>query len=76
MLAHSRRRFLKNAGLTSLALTSRPAWPNIIGANDRINVAVIGLGARGSEHQSLLLQHARTSPISRSWRCVTSIKSA
>lgn len=62
MYAHSRRRFLKNAGLMSLALTSRPAWSKIIGANDRINVAVIGLGARGSEHLSLLLQHRANKP--------------
>jgi predicted dehydrogenase len=53
----SRRSFLKNTGLMAGALASRPAWPKIIGANDRINVAVIGLGARGSDHLNLLLQH-------------------
>ena len=53
----SRRSFLKNTGLMAGALASRPAWPRIIGANDRINVAVIGLGARGSDHLNLLLQH-------------------
>jgi predicted dehydrogenase len=58
----SRREFLRNTGLMTAALASRPAWSNIIGANDRINVAVIGLGARGSEHLNLLLEHRANKP--------------
>jgi predicted dehydrogenase len=60
--AFTRRRFLKNAGLFTTALASRPAWAKVLGANDRINVAVIGLGARGSEHLGLLLQHRAIKP--------------
>jgi predicted dehydrogenase len=58
----TRRRFLRNTGLMTAALASQPAWSKIIGANDRINVAVIGLGARGSEHLGLLLQHRANKP--------------
>jgi predicted dehydrogenase len=58
----SRRKFLRNTGWMTAALASRPAWSKIIGANDRINVAVIGLGARGSEHLNLLLQHRANKP--------------
>ena len=58
----SRRRFLRNTGWMTAALASRPAWSKIIGANDRINVAVIGLGARGSDHLNLLLEHRANKP--------------
>ncbi len=58
----SRRRFLRNAGFATAALATQPAWPRIIGANDRINVGVIGLGARGSDHLSLLLEHRANKP--------------
>ena len=58
----SRRKFLRNTGWMTAALASRPAWSKIIGANDRINVAIIGLGARGSEHLNLLLQHRANKP--------------
>ena len=53
----SRRSFLKTTTLGGAALAAGPAWGRILGANDRINVACIGLGARGSEHLSLVLQH-------------------
>ena len=33
-----------------------------MGANDRINVGIIGLGARGHEHLSLLLEHRQNKP--------------
>jgi predicted dehydrogenase len=33
-----------------------------VGANDRINVGVIGLGARGSDHLTLLLEHRQNKP--------------
>lgn len=39
------------------ALAAAPAWQRVLGANDRINVALIGLGARGSDHLNLVLQH-------------------
>jgi predicted dehydrogenase len=53
----SRRALLKNAGMMTAALAARPAWARVLGANDRINVAVIGLGDRGSDHLALLRQH-------------------
>jgi predicted dehydrogenase len=62
MSYQSRRSFIRNTGIAAAALASRPAWPKIIGANDRINVAVIGLGARGSDHLNLLLQHRANKP--------------
>ena len=58
----SRRSFLKSASLVTAALAARPAWPKVIGANDRINVGIIGLGARGHEHLSLLLEHRQNKP--------------
>jgi predicted dehydrogenase len=44
MSTHSRRTFLQASGLTALAATR--AW----GANDRINIAVVGVGGRGRDH--------------------------
>ncbi len=58
----SRRSFLKSTGLVTAALAARPAWPRVVGANDRINVALIGLGARGSDHLSLVLEHRQNKP--------------
>ncbi len=52
-----RRNFLKAAGAATAAFATRKAWAKVIGANDRINVGIIGLGARGTDHMSLLLQH-------------------
>ena len=53
----NRRSFLKKAAMGGAALAAAPAWQRALGANDRINVALIGLGARGSDHLSLVLQH-------------------
>ena len=53
----SRRNFLKKTALGGAALAAAPAWQRVLGANDRINVALIGLGARGSDHLNLVLQH-------------------
>ena len=53
----TRRNFLKKAAMGSAALAAAPAWQRVLGANDRINVALIGLGARGSDHLNLVLQH-------------------
>jgi len=56
--AVSRRNFLKAAGYGAAAAAT-PAWARAIGANDRINVAIIGLGLRGSDHLNLLLEHRK-----------------
>ncbi len=49
----SRRRFLKKSALAtaSLAIASRTAL-GAIGANDRIRIAVVGVGGRGTDHIS------------------------
>jgi hypothetical protein len=51
----SRRSFLKTAtaGAPMLAM---PAWARVLGANDRVNVGMIGIGARGTDLLSLVLQ--------------------
>lgn len=54
----TRRDFLKAAGYGAAAVAT-PAWARVIGANDRINVAIIGLGLRGSDHLNLLLEHRK-----------------
>jgi predicted dehydrogenase len=45
----SRRTFVKTAASASIALgaTNRSAHARILGANDRVNLAVIGVGGRG-----------------------------
>ena len=53
----SRRGMLQRVGAITTSLAARPAWGRVLGANDRINVAVIGLGARGTDHMDLLKQH-------------------
>jgi predicted dehydrogenase len=53
----SRRSFLKTAGIGVASMAATPAWARVIGANDRLNVAVIGLGGRGSDLLSLILEH-------------------
>lgn len=55
----SRRSFLKSASYGAAAAAVTPAWARVIGANDRINIAVIGLGLRGSDHLNLLLEHRK-----------------
>jgi predicted dehydrogenase len=52
-----RRSFVKTAAIGGAFLAATPTWSRILGANDRVNVAIIGLGARGSDHLDLLLQH-------------------
>ena len=53
---YSRRKFLKNASLTTAGLSisgsvlSAKSYDRIIGANDRINFAVIGVRSRGGAH--------------------------
>jgi predicted dehydrogenase len=52
----SRRSFLKTATVGAQILAV-PAWARVLGANDRINVAMIGQGARGTDLLGLVLQH-------------------
>jgi predicted dehydrogenase len=48
--------------MMAAGLASRPACARILGANDRINVALIGVGCRGTDHLKLLLQHRAHKP--------------
>jgi predicted dehydrogenase len=45
--ANTRRTFLRTAGAAALTAAS---YSRVMGANDRINVAVVGLGGRGQNH--------------------------
>jgi predicted dehydrogenase len=53
---YSRRKFLKDASIASVGLSlgrssfSSKSYARILGANDRVNFAVIGLHGRGKEH--------------------------
>ena len=53
---YSRRQFLKNTSIASVGLSlgvsalSSKSYSRILGANDRVNFAVIGLHGRGKEH--------------------------
>ncbi|HEV2381053.1 MAG TPA: Gfo/Idh/MocA family oxidoreductase [Terriglobia bacterium] len=58
----SRRNFLRATAAGGAAVASAPAWGRVLGANDRINIALIGLGARGSDHLNLVLQHRANKP--------------
>jgi predicted dehydrogenase len=53
----SRRSFLKTAGIGVASMAAMPTWARVTGANDRLNVAVIGLGGRGSILLDLILEH-------------------
>src|ERR1035437_9366887 len=53
----SRRGLLRGAGMMTAAFAARRAWGGILGANERINGAVIGVGNRCSDHLALLQQH-------------------
>ena len=52
----SRRNFIKAAALGGTAVSAAPALGRVPGANDRINVGLIGIGSRGTDHLDLLLQ--------------------
>ena len=58
----SRRNFLRTSAAGGAALAAAPAFGRMLGANDRINVALVGLGARGSDHLELVLQHRANKP--------------
>lgn len=48
----NRRKFLTGVGAAAIATAARP----ILGANDRVNLAVIGLGGRGKDHVNYYLK--------------------
>ncbi len=50
----NRRHFLKATSLTGLALAA-PSL-NVLGANDHLRLAVIGLGGKGGQHVELFSQ--------------------
>jgi predicted dehydrogenase len=54
----TRRDFLgATAGLAVASATSASAWSRIIGANDRVRLALIGCGNRGSQVADFFLRH-------------------
>ncbi len=54
----TRRRFIQTAAATSVAALTLPAaaWSRVLGANDRLRLAVIGTGGMGHAHISNLMQ--------------------
>src|SRR4051794_17274722 len=64
----TRRKFLRNAAVTAAAVVATPAVARSavfsiqpsrsIGANDRINIAHVGVGVQGSTHVRLLKEKA------------------
>src|ERR1051325_7094349 len=47
----NRRRFLQTSFMTAAACTLSPrSWSQVVGANDAVRVAVIGLNGRGKSH--------------------------
>ncbi|MBZ5562036.1 MAG: Gfo/Idh/MocA family oxidoreductase [Acidobacteriia bacterium] len=58
----SRRNFLKTSTVGGALLATAPAATRALGANDRLNVALIGLGARGSSLLELVLEHRKNKP--------------
>jgi hypothetical protein len=52
----SRRRFIRNSLLATTAFQARPLWARpsvksrVIGANDDVRIAVVGLNGRGKDH--------------------------
>lgn len=71
--SNSRRNFLRNAAGTAVAAAVTPAtvlasdqassWPqhgqHIIGANDKIRIAVLGVNGRGKNHISVIMKLAQ-----------------
>ncbi len=56
----NRRAFLQTtaqagAAVTAAATLTRPAWGRVLGANDKINVALIGVGGRGHALQQWVM---------------------
>ena len=43
----NRRHFLTGMGATGLGILTARSWSNVLGANDRIVMGLIGAGGRG-----------------------------
>jgi predicted dehydrogenase len=57
----SRRRFIQSsAALSAGAFLPAAAWARVLGANDRINIAVIGTGGMGSGHVGDIVNRRQT----------------
>lgn len=54
----SRRNFMIGAGCGAV-LSSAPAWGRVLGANDRVNVAMIGQGYRGPQLLDCVLDRTK-----------------
>ena len=53
----SRRRFIQTTAAASVVLSSPAAsWARVLGANDRLNMAVIGTGGMGTGHTRSLMR--------------------
>ena len=57
----SRRGFMETAGVATGAVVAAGAFPhpavgNVKGANEKINIAVLGPGGRAQEHLRILLK--------------------
>ena len=53
MSRHNRRDFLKSAaagGLAAFTIAGTKASARVLGANDRVRIAVAGINGRGQEH--------------------------
>jgi hypothetical protein len=61
----TRRDFHKSTtlGVTSLALSAGPAVRNVIGANDRIGIGLIGAGGQGRFDFSSMIRTDRVNPV-------------
>ena len=60
MSRHNRRDFLKRAaagGVAAFAIAGTKASGRVLGANDRIRVAVVGINGRGHGPYGCLLRH-------------------
>lgn len=63
----TRREFVRTAGATAalgmsgafLAGHSRPAAARVLGANERINLAIIGCGWRAGQHMKILMEKSK-----------------
>jgi predicted dehydrogenase len=73
-MKNSRREFLKKAGLGTAAITiggigsgfSARSYSKIIGANERINIAIMGLNSRGSAHAH---DFSKLNDVEVTWLC-------
>ena len=60
----SRRRFLKtSAAGVSATLLPAASWGRVLGANDRLNMAVIGTGGMGTGHTQRLVDRKQAENI-------------